>query len=95
MPDEEIIPLLQRMRRPTFVTWDCDFFDKTLCNDRYCLAYFDVRALQVAEYVRRFLRHPHFKTWSQRRGCVVRAAASGIAAWRVRAARGSRHRWLD
>jgi hypothetical protein len=95
MPDDEIMPLLRTMRRPTFVTWDSDFFDKTLCSDRFCLAYLDVRPLEVAEYVRRLLRHPEFRSWSQRKGCVVRVSTNGITAWRAHAPRVSRHRWVD
>ena len=95
MKDDEIIPLLRSVRRPTFVSRDSDFFEKTLCNDRMCLVYLDVRPLEVAEYTRRLLRHPQFKAWSQRKGCVVRVAASGISAWRARTPRVSRYQWVD
>jgi hypothetical protein len=37
MPDDQILTLLQRLRRPTFVTRDRDFFDKPLCSDRFSL----------------------------------------------------------
>lgn len=94
MQDEEIIPLLRSMRKPTFVTWDSDYFDRTLCSDHYCLVYLDVPATEVAAYARRLLRHPEFKTWSQRLGRVVRVAASGIFSWRVRAPYLSRHQWI-
>lgn len=95
MQDDEIIPLLRRLRRPTFVSRDRDFFDKSLCSDSFCLVYLDVRPLEVAEYVRRLLRHLEFKTWSQRKGRVVRLAPSGISAWRAHATRVARYRWLD
>jgi hypothetical protein len=62
MQDDEVIPLLRSLRRPTFVSWDREFFDRSLSSDRFCLAYLDVRPLEVAEYVRRLLRHPRFKT---------------------------------
>jgi hypothetical protein len=77
MSDDDIIRLLRRLRRPTFFTRDPDFFAKSLCSDRYCLTYLDVKALHGADYMRRLLRHPDFRTWTQRRGCVVRVAASG------------------
>ena len=32
--DEEIIPLLQRLRHPTFFTRDSDFYDRRLCHYR-------------------------------------------------------------
>jgi hypothetical protein len=95
MLDDEIIPLLRRVRRPSFVKRDSDFFHKSLCSSGYCLLYFDVRPLDVAKYLRRLLRHPEFKTWSQRKGCVIRVSASGVWAWRTHAARASRHRWID
>jgi hypothetical protein len=95
MADDEILPLLQTMRHPTFFSRDFDFFDKSLCNVRLCLAYLDVKPLDTAEYIRRFLRHADFKTWAQREGCVVRVAASGISVWRLHARRVVRHRWTD
>ena len=95
MHDDEIIPLLRTMRRPTFVTRDRDFFDKSLCNDRFCLVYLDIRPLEVAEFVRRLLRHPQFKTWSQRKGCVMRVAPSGVSVWQVHLQRMNRFRWED
>src|SRR5205823_12595290 len=79
MQDDEILTLLRRQRRSTFITRDRDFFKKQLCSDRFCLAYLDVHPLQVAKYVRRLLRHREFKSWSQRKGCVVRVATRGIS----------------
>lgn len=93
MLDDEIIPLLRRLRRPTFVTRDNYFFHKHLCNDRYCLAFCDVRPLEAADYVRRFVRHAEFKNWSQRKGCVVRISSSGLVVWRANAARATRLPW--
>jgi hypothetical protein len=93
MADEEIITLLRRLHRPSFVSRDRDFFDKTLGGGSFCLLYLDIRPFQVAEYVRRLLRHPEFNTWSQRKGRVVRVRASGISAWHVRAPRVVHHPW--
>jgi hypothetical protein len=93
MQDPEILPLLRTLRRPTFVSGDRDFFDRSFCSDRYCLVLMDVWPTDVAEYTRRLLRHPAFKTWSQRRGCVVRVTATGILAWRAGARRAARDRW--
>jgi hypothetical protein len=66
-----------------------------LCNDRFCLVYIDVRPLDVADYVRRLLRHAHFRTWSQRKGCVLRVAPSGIWSWSAHAARRVRYGWVQ
>jgi hypothetical protein len=91
MLDEAIISLLRAIRRPTLVSRDADFFDKSLCSRQYCLVWLDVRPDEVADYVRRLLRHANFKTWSQRRGRVVRVSATGITAWAIRAARARRY----
>ena len=64
--DDEIVTLLRTLRRPSFFSRDRDFFKKTLCSSHYSLAYLDVGPLAVAEYTRRFLRQPDFKTWAQR-----------------------------
>ena len=93
MQDDEIITLLRRLRHPSFFSRDPDFFKKSLSSDHYCLAFLDVRPLEVAHYTRSLLRHPAFKTWSQRRGCVVRVAPSGISVWRAHAARLARYDW--
>ena len=57
---EQIIPLLHRLRRPTFFTRDQDFSKSGLCHQGYCLVYLDVLPGQVAEYIHRFLRHSSF-----------------------------------
>ncbi len=95
MKDDEIITLLRTLRRPTFITRDRDFFDRTLCSDKMCLVYFDIRPLEVAGYARRFLRHPRFKAWSRRKGSVVRVAATGISVWRTKELHIWRYRWVD
>ena len=95
MQDDEILPLLRQQRHATFITRDRDFFKKRLCSDRFCLAYLDVDPLQVAEYVRRLLRHREFRSWSQRKGCILRVATRGISAWRIRVPHMSRHNWAD
>ena len=59
---EEIIPLLHALRRSTFFTMDRDFSRPELCHLRYCLVYLDVRPDEAARYIRRFLRHPSFRT---------------------------------
>jgi hypothetical protein len=95
MQDDAIITLLRTLRRPSFFSRDRDFFKKTLCSDNYCLAYFDVGPLEVAQYARRLLRHPDFKSWSQRQGSVARIAASGISVWHAHAARLVRYPWVN
>lgn len=95
MPDDEVVRLLREIHRPTFFTRDRDFYNRRLRSEEFCLVYLDLLPLDVARYARRLLRHPEFKMWSQRKGCVARASASGISVWRIHAARVARYRWVD
>jgi hypothetical protein len=62
MKDDEIIPFLLSLRRPTLFTLDLGFYKSGLCHARYCLVYLDVRQDEAATFVRRLLRHPEFDT---------------------------------
>jgi hypothetical protein len=84
MQDDEIIPLLHQLTRPTFFTLDADFFHPTLRHPRYCLVFLDVDQYEAATFVRRTLRHSAFHVASQRMGCVLRVAQPGITMWRLR-----------
>jgi hypothetical protein len=35
----------------------------------------------MAETIRRFLRHPAFRTWALRKGKVIRVAPAGMHVW--------------
>ena len=72
MQDDEIIPLLLRVRRPTFFTRDGDFYSRKLCHAKYGLVYLAVEKYEVAAFVRRLLRHPEFDTQAKRMGSVIR-----------------------
>ena len=39
---------------------------------------------EVAVFIRRLLRHPHFNTQLKRMGRVVRVSHVGVALWRLR-----------
>jgi hypothetical protein len=80
---EEIIPRLHCLRRPTFFTGDHGFYHPKLRHPRYCLVYLDVDFDEMAEFVRRFLRHPAFRTQAQRMGKVIRVRHSGLTYWQV------------
>ncbi len=83
MSDENIIPLLLELRRPTLFTLDADFYWPSLRHDRYCLVWLNVRGVEAAEYIRRFLRHPEFNTQAKRMSAVVAIAPAGLSVWRV------------
>ncbi len=80
---QQIIPLLHALRRPTFFTLDRDFSQPELCHSGYCLVYLDVEPDEAAAYIRRFLRHPAFRTQAQRMGKVVRVRPTGLSWWEV------------
>jgi hypothetical protein len=80
----DIIPLLHTLPTPTFFSRDHGFYHPRLLHAGYCLVYLDVAFDEVAEYARRFLRHPEFRTQAQRMGKVVRVRHSGASYWAVR-----------
>ena len=80
---DEIIPLLHGLRWPTFFTRDHDFFKADLCHPGYCLVYLDVAFDEAADFIRRCLRHPAFRTRTHRMGKVVHVSHSGISYWQV------------
>jgi hypothetical protein len=83
MQDDEIIPVLRQLRRPTFFTRDEDFYERQLCHARYSLVYLAVDKYEVAVFVRRFLRQPDFDTQAKRMGTVLRVSSAGLSYWRL------------
>ena len=79
--DDDIIPLLHRQRHVTFFTQDEDFYLPQFCHPAYCLVWLDVRADDLAHYLRCFLLHPRFDTASGRMGIVARAHHDGVHFW--------------
>jgi hypothetical protein len=80
--DSEIIPLMHQHRRVTFFTQDRDFFKRNLVHPAYCLVLLDIRADDNAWFVRRFLRHPDFKSEAKRMGIVARVHYARIDFWK-------------
>ena len=80
---EDILPLLHRLKRPTFFTLDHGFYHPPLLHQGYCLVFLDVWEDEAAEYIRRFLHHPKFRTQAQRMGKVVRVRHSGVSYWQI------------
>ena len=79
--DPQIIPLLLRLKHSTFFTRDLDYFDAQLCHQGYCLVWLNVRPDKAAVFIRRFLRHPDFRTHGRRLGRVIRVHHDGIDYW--------------
>lgn len=93
--DEEIIPFLLQLPRPTFFTRDLGFYDRRLCHARYCLVHLAVKKNEVAVFVRRLLRHREFDTQAKRMGAVVCVAHVGLAVWRLHAEQEIVLPWAD
>jgi hypothetical protein len=55
MDDDEIIPFLIHLRRPTLFTLDFGFYKRSLCHPRYCLICLEVGQYESASFVRRVL----------------------------------------
>jgi hypothetical protein len=81
MTDDNILPFLLTLKKPTFLTRDEDFWRRDLLHARYSLVWLDVDAGQTAFFIKRFLSHPKFRTTAQRLGRVVSVAPRGIAYW--------------
>ena len=80
---EEILRYLHRLRRATFITRDEGFFRRRLCHNNYCIVVVSSPVVETAVYVRRFLRHPTFRTKQRRTGKVVRLLPTKIMWWEV------------
>jgi hypothetical protein len=93
MSDEEIIPFLLQLRRPTFFTLDLGFCKRNFCHARYCLVSMDVDQHEAATFVRRLLRYKEFSTQVKRMGTVIRVSPSGLSVWRLHAEREVRFNW--
>jgi hypothetical protein len=85
MTDEDIIPLLHHLKSVTLLTYDAGYYKRHLCHARYCLVYLDMDEELTADTIRRFLRHPAFRTWARRRGKVIWVRYSGMRVWQLRA----------
>jgi hypothetical protein len=90
----DVIPLLHHLRRVTFFTHDLGFFDPSLCHKTYALVCLDVKAKEAATYIRRFLRHPAFRTQERRLGKVILLRARGLRYWQVSGRREQAVGWL-
>lgn len=95
MQDEEIIPFLHQLRRPTFFTLDDDFDRRELCHAGYCLVFINTGQYEAASFVRRVLRHKQFNTQAKRMGAVMRVSHTGIIVWYLHAEEEVSVEWRD
>jgi len=90
MSDEDVIPQLLQNHLPTFFTRDHGFYDRQLCHAGYSLVVLAVEKDEAASFIRRFLRHPAFRTRSKRMGKVIRVSRAKMSVWAL-----SKQRQLD
>ncbi len=93
--DPEIIPVLHRLRHPTFFTHDQDYFRHSLLHPAYCLVWLDLFDGDAAWFIRSFLRHPLFRTHAQRMNVVARVHPGGIQFWKSRQSQLEKVRWTQ
>ncbi len=93
MQDDEIIPFLRGLRHPTFFTLDAGFYKREFCHGKYCLAYLSVKQIEVAAFVRRFLRQSKFDSQVKRMGNVIRLSHPSLMVWQLHAEREEIFEW--
>jgi hypothetical protein len=81
--DDNILVLLHQLKQPIFFTQDEDFFKRRLCHLAYCLVWLDVRDIEVAPYIRKFLRQPEFRTHAQRLWSAIHVSVERLRYWRL------------
>ena len=93
--DDDILPLLLSLKKPTLLTRDEDFFGRNFAHPRYCLVWFDVAVEETAFFIRRFLRHPDFRANARRLGKVIRVHVRQVEYWTKDAERLSEVEWKE
>lgn len=68
MKDEEILPFLHQIKRPTFFTRDDGFFKPQKCHARYCLVYLDVEKKRGGVFRSKIAETPDVQYASQTDG---------------------------
>jgi hypothetical protein len=93
--DENIIPVLHRLKRPTLFSKDHGFWNRKLIHPGYCLVLLDVpeHEGEVARHARQFLKHPDFASNAHRMGKVVRVHVEGIEFWEKGLGKARRLSW--
>jgi hypothetical protein len=90
---QEILRFLHATKQITFFTRDLGFFRARWCHANYCLVVLNVPVLETADYIRKVLRHPEFKTRAKRNGKVLKVSTDRITLWEARPQRRSTSHW--
>ena len=84
--DERAPTILRRLGRPTFITIDMWYWERGLCDRRYCIACFPLSNPEqhlIPDLLRRLLRLPQFRTRAARMGKVIRVRVEEIEYWQL------------
>ena len=81
MKDEEIIPLIQKINKLTFLTRDLGFYKKTFCPPVYGIICLAVNQSKVSIFIRRILKVPTFDPQAKRMGKIIYVDHRGIRFW--------------
>jgi hypothetical protein len=92
--DADIIPLLHRLKQPTFFPHDVDFWRPELSHANYRIVHLAVKPRDAAFYIRRFLRHPQFSTAAKRLGKVIQVRPNGLSVIRTCHSKAANIEWL-
>lgn len=96
--DERIPMILRELRQPTFVTIDMWFWNRSLCDRRYCILCFPLSNEQqplIPGLLRHVLRLPEFSSRAARMGKVARIRHVGIDYWQVGSDQEQHVNWSD
>ena len=95
MQDEEIIPLLHKIRYVTFFTRDLGFYKKHHCHSDYCLVVLNIGQYEAATFIRMFLKNTNFNTKTKRMGQVVLVTHTGLQVWQPHAEKEEKLKWIQ
>ena len=80
---QEILRYLRGSRRVVFFTRDIGFFRRHLCHKNYSIVVLTGSASESADWIRRFLKRPEFRTHAQRSQSVVKLTPTGLTFWKL------------
>ena len=83
--DDRIQTVLHQLKQPTFFSWDRDFYKRELLHRHHCIVYLDVKQFEIAEYIRKTLKHEAFSTKTSRMGKVIRVSPTLVQYWELNA----------
>jgi hypothetical protein len=93
LQDDEIVVELRRLNKATLFTRDVGFYRPGVRHLAYCVVVMKVGQSEVAQFIRRFLKHPDFNSRVKRMGRIIRVSPAAIVSWKIRDQRENRTEW--